>query len=94
MTISKTRYFKIQEIETGTFQMLETQDGRFIQVTQIDGLETRCKMSKVGFHFWVFLPDKINVLKCLACGNVAAIPTPKPKTPPTPPETHMPFAQP
>lgn len=81
MSQSKTRYFKIVEYNTGTFQMLETDNGEYVQTLQIPGLETRCRGAKRGFHFWVFLPDKVDKLKCLACGIVVDL---KPKLkPPT-----------
>ena len=83
MSQSKTRYFKITEYNTGTFQMLETDNGDYIQTIQITGLETRCRGAKRGFHFWVFLPDKVDKLKCLACGNLVDL---KPKPKPQPPE--------
>lgn len=84
MTTSKNRYFKIVEIDTGTFQMLEDERGNYIQTVQIPGLETRCRLAKRGFHFWVFLPDKANRLKCLACGNVINLSREnKPEPPPS-----------
>lgn len=76
MSQSKTRYFRINEIETGIFHMLEDEQGKMIQTLQIPGLETRCRVAKRGFHFWVFLPDNVNKLKCLACGNVISLTKP------------------
>lgn len=74
MTTSKTRYFKLQEIETGIFNLLSTPDGQHIQTTQVPGLETRCKVAKLGFHYWAFLPGTAQVLSCLACGEKVKLP--------------------
>lgn len=71
MTKSKTRYFKTVEIDTNIFNTVMTPADRMIQTTQIPGLETRCDKSKLGFHFWAFLPGGVGEpVKCLACGKV------------------------
>lgn len=82
---SITRYFKLIELNAGTFKMIENQTGQYIQTTQIPGLETRCKGARRGFHFWAFLPDNSNVVKCLACGLSVRAENPRAENPPASP---------